>query len=119
MENIVAKMKEYLAMDTEIEFKEFDEYYKSIIEKLTKEYQELKEEELLNMRYILNTVAVNAENRSARKDKYMKKFRKIGEKTRFWSDAISAKLKKDNGYTDATLEEADERIDKEMRPEEK
>ena len=116
MEKIVAKLQEYLAMDTEIEFNEFDEYYKSIMDKLSKDYQELKEEELLKMRYILNTVAVNAENRSARKDKYMKKFRKIGEKTRFWSDAISHKLKHEMDYTDKALEEADERIDKEMRP---
>ena len=28
MEEIIAKLKEYLAMDTEIDFKEFDEYYR-------------------------------------------------------------------------------------------
>ena len=34
MEEIIAKLKEYLAMDTEIDFKEFDEYYRKLIEKI-------------------------------------------------------------------------------------
>lgn len=116
MENLTAKLKEYLSMDTEIEFKEFQGYYNAIIDKLNKDYQSLTEEELLTIRYILNTVAINADNRSARKDKYVKKFRKMADKTKFWADAISLKLKKEMGYTDASIEEADERIDKEMRP---
>ena len=77
------KMKEYLAMDTEIDFKEFDEYYRKLIEKLNSDYQEMSQEDLLNMRYVLNTVAVNAENRSLRKDKFAKKYRKIQEKNEF------------------------------------
>lgn len=116
MEEIIAKLKEYLAMDTEIDFKEFDGYYRKLIEKLNSDYQEMSEEDLLNMRYVLNTVAVNAENRSARKDKFGKKYRKIQEKTNFWSNAITYKAKKELGYTDAMLEEADQRIDEAMRP---
>ncbi|MEG1477996.1 MAG: hypothetical protein RSC20_00570 [Clostridiales bacterium] len=118
MEKIIAKIKEYLAMDSEIEFKEFEDYYKTLIEKLNKDFKELKEEELLQMRYVLNTVTINAENRAARKDKYMKKFRKIADKTKFWAEAIAHKLKKELGYTDAAIEEADERIDGELRPNE-
>lgn len=116
MEEIIAKLKEYLAMDTEIDFKEFDEYYRKLIEKLNSDYQEMSHEDLLNMRYVLNTVAVNAENRSLRKDKFAKKYRKIQEKANFWSNAITYKAKKEWGYTDSTLEEADQRIDEAMRP---
>ncbi|MDO4542362.1 MAG: hypothetical protein Q4C00_06005, partial [Bacillota bacterium] len=100
----------------ERDFTEFQGYYTALIDKLNKDYQNLSEEELLKIRYILNTVSINAENRSARKDKYMKKFRKMAEKARFWADAISHKLKTEMGYTQATIEEADERIDEEMRP---
>ena len=116
MENITAKLKEYLAMDTEIDFNEFQSYYNTVIEKLNKDYQNFSESDLVRMRYVLNTVALNAETRGARKDKNMKKFRKMADKSRFWSDAISHKLKKEFGYTQASLEEADEGIDEEMRP---
>ena len=76
MESIVTKLKEYLAMDSEIEFSEFQDYYNKVLEKLNQDYQELTEDELLKIRYVLNTIAVNAENRWARKDKYVKKYKK-------------------------------------------
>ena len=118
MESIVTKLKEYLAMDSEIEFSEFQDYYNKVLEKLNQDYQKLTEDELLKIRYVLNTIAVNAENRWARKDKYVKKYKKMADKTRFWADAIAHKLKKELAYTDAKLEEADQSIDDELRPQE-
>ena len=41
---------------------------------------------------------------------------KSKKKTNFWSNAITYKAKKEWGYTDSTLEEADQRIDEAMRP---
>ena len=46
MESIVTKLKEYLAMDSEIEFSEFQDYYNKVLEKLNQDYQELTEDEL-------------------------------------------------------------------------
>lgn len=113
-EEIVAKMKEYLAMETELEFKEFEQYYRSLIEYLNKDYQSLEEEDLVTMRYILTVVNTNAVDRGARKDKNFKKFRKMAEKVEFWADAIKYKLTKEMGHTDDSLDDALNKVDDKM-----
>ena len=118
METIKAKLKEYLAMDHELEFGEFNTYYNSVIEELNANYQGYDAETLLTMRYVLSTVAVNAQAWSMRKDKNSKKYRKINDKCRFWVDAITYKLTKVLGYTNDMIDEAEEKIDAEMRPQE-
>ena len=75
METIKAKLKEYLAMDHELEFGEFNTYYNSVIEELNANYQGYDAETLLTMRYVLSTVAVNAQAWSMRKDKNSKKYK--------------------------------------------
>lgn len=118
MEAIKGKLKEYLAMDHELDFAEFNEYYNSIIAKLNEQYQEFTENDLLEMRYILNTVAVNAQMWGSRKDKNSKKYKKIQDKTKFWAEAITYKLKKEFGYDNEKIDAADEKIDGEMKPKE-
>ena len=118
METIKTKLKEYLAMDHELEFGEFDAYYHTLLTELNAHYQEYDDATLLDMRYILNTVAVNAQIWGSRKDKNSKKYRKINEKAKFWADAITYKLKKEFGYDNEKIDAADERIDAEMRPKE-
>lgn len=116
METIKAKLKEYLAMDHELEFGEFNEYYNQIMAELNANYGSYDAEALLVMRYVLSTVSVNAQAWSSRRDKNTKKYKKIAEKSRFWVDAIAYKLTKELGYTNDMMEEAEEKIDAEMRP---
>lgn len=118
METIKAKLKEYLSMNHELEFGEFNAYYNAIMEELNANYQNYEAESLLTMRYVLSTVAVNAQAWSMRKDKNSKKYRKINEKSRFWFDAITYKLTKELGYTNDMIDEAEVKIDAEMRPQE-
>ena len=118
METIKAKLKEYLSMDHELEFGEFNEYYNTVMAELNANYQNYDAEALLNMRYILSTVAVNAQAWSMRKDKNSKKYRKIDEKCRFWFDAITYKLTKELGYTSEMIDDFEEKVDAEMRPQE-
>lgn len=118
METIKAKLKEYLAMDHELEFGEFNEYYNLIMTELNANYSTYDEKMLLDMRYVLSTVSVNAQAWSSRRDKNFKKYKKIAEKSRFWVDAIGYKLAKELGYTDDMIREAEEKIDEEMRPQE-
>ncbi len=119
METIKAKLKEYLAMDHELEFAEFNDYYQQIMSELNSNYQNYDENALLTMKYVLSTVAVNARAWGSRKDKNSKKYKKISEKAQFWVDAITYKLKKELGYTSEMIDEADVKIDEEMRPEAK
>lgn len=118
MEAIKEKLKEYLAMDHELEFGEFNEYYNTVLSELNANYQNYDAEQLLVMRYVLSTVSVNAQAWSSRKDKNSKKYKKIGEKSHFWVDAITYKLKKELDYTSDMIDEAEEKIDAEMRPQE-
>lgn len=115
LEEFVKKMKEYLAMDTEIDFQEFEHYYRQLVDYLNADYQSLAAEDLLKLRYILSVVSANAAGRGARKDKNVKKYRKIEEKTNFWHDAITYKLKKECAYTEDSLREAEGRIEEEMQ----
>ncbi|MBQ1251898.1 MAG: hypothetical protein IIY02_03175 [Firmicutes bacterium] len=118
MESIKAKLKEYLAMDHELAFGEFNEYYNEVMAELNGNYQGYDAENLLSMRYVLSTVCINAQNWSLRKDKNAKKYKKIADKTRFWVDAITYKLTKELGYTNDMIDDAEEKIDAEMRPQE-
>ncbi len=117
MEKIVSQLKEYLGMETEIDLAEFQDYYKQLLDFLSANYQDLTEEQYLQIRYVLNTVAANGEDRAARKDANRKKYRKMAEKCRFWANAIQLKLSNDYGYDQSQLEEAEGRIDEAMRPE--
>jgi hypothetical protein len=118
METIKAKLKEYLAMEHELDFNEFNEYYNTIMAELNEHYQEFKEDALLDMRYVLNTVAVNAQMWGSRKSQNSKKYKKIHEKTKFWAEAITYKLKKEFGYDNDKIDAADEKIDAQLRPKE-
>lgn len=118
METIKAKLKEYLAMDHELEFGEFNEYYNLVLAELNANYGSYDAETLLSMRYVLSTVCVNAQSWATRRDKNSKKYKKIAEKTRFWVDAITYKLTKELGYTSDMIDDAEEKIDAEMRPQE-
>ncbi len=118
MEAITAKLKEYLAMDHELEFGEFNAYYNEVIKELNDHYSEYDGDALLTMRYVLSTMAVNAQAWSMRKDKNSKKYKKINDKCRFWFDAIGYKLEKELGYTKEQIEAGEEKADAEMRPQE-
>ena len=77
METIKAKLKEYLAMDHELEFGEFNEYYNLVLAELNANYGSYDAEALLSMRYVLSTVCVNAQSWATRRDKNSKKYKKI------------------------------------------
>ncbi|MCL1805594.1 MAG: hypothetical protein FWG28_06305 [Clostridiales bacterium] len=94
MEELFAKIKEYVNMDTEISTAEFSAYYKKVIDKLVADFDKLSEEELFQAKAIASIVSGNAATRSKRKDADAKKFRKMQEKSSFWADAIEYRLKK-------------------------
>ena len=85
---------------------------------LNANYGSYDAEALLSMRYVLSTVCVNAQSWATRRDKNSKKYKKIADKTRFWVDAITYKLTKELGYTGDMIDDAEEKIDAEMRPQE-
>lgn len=76
MQELFDKMKEYLNMDTEISFDEFDGYYKQVVAFLNDNWKELNEEDSMRMLFILDNLKSNGEDRSKRKVKEAKNTQK-------------------------------------------
>ncbi|MGI5825039.1 MAG: hypothetical protein ACOX7J_05645 [Bacillota bacterium] len=99
MNTIVDKMKGFLKMDSELEFGEFSKYYKEVMDFLQKGYQDMTQEDLINMAAVLQIVAANALDRGNRKDQNQKKFKKMVEKCQFWFSAIEMRTHKEFGMS--------------------
>lgn len=122
MENLIAKMTEYLHMDTEIEFVEFTDYYRQVTDYLNLNYDSMSKDELLKAKFILTIVTANSGSRAQRKGTNAKKYKKMQEKTSFWGNAINFRLLKE-GMTQKEIDEQVEKISQacegEEKPEEK
>ena len=94
MESILAKMREYLKMETEIPFEEFKEYYEQVMDYLQNNYDSMTNDELFTAKFVLDIVNSNSKSRAIKKGPESKKYKKMGEKTSFWSEAIEFRLKK-------------------------
>jgi hypothetical protein len=93
VEKLFNKMKEYLNMDAEIPFDEFANYYKELIDNLKENFEQQTVEEHHKGYFILLNLGSNALDRAKRKGTNTKKYKKIAEKSQFWAEAISCKLK--------------------------
>ncbi|MGD8191978.1 hypothetical protein ACQCN2_18575 [Brevibacillus ginsengisoli] len=102
MESLFEKMKEYLNMDTEISFEEFDQYYKQVLDFLGKDWQSLNEEDSLKILFILDNIKSNADDRAKRKAKEVKKYQKMSERTNIWVQAMFKRLR-EMGLTDEEI----------------
>ena len=106
MEQLVEKMKTYLTMETPIPFQEFVTYYQDVLAFLQQEFQNLNQDALITMTSIVQTVSLNATDRSLTKDSHSKKFKKMAEKMKFWYDALGYKLKKEYGMSEDDIDTA-------------
>jgi hypothetical protein len=93
VEKYFNKMKEYLNMDAEIPLDEFENYYKELIDNLKENFEGQSVEDHNKGYFILLNLGSNALDRAKRKGPNTKKYKKIAEKSQFWAEAISAKLK--------------------------
>ncbi|MGF9905531.1 hypothetical protein [Brevibacillus porteri] len=102
MQDLFEKMKEYLNMDTEISFDEFDGYYKKVTAFLTDSWETLNEEDTMHMLFILDNLKSNGEERSKRKIKEAKKYAKMAQRTEIWANALIGRLR-EAGFTDEEI----------------
>ncbi|MGI6066232.1 MAG: hypothetical protein ACOYI2_07045 [Bacillota bacterium] len=109
MESYFAKLQEYLKMDTEISYEEFAGYYEDYLHFLNNNYQQLDKENLIKGRYICTILQANSWERSKRKNSFAKKYKKMAEKTKFWSEAIKYRLEKE-GMTASEIEQAEKAL---------
>lgn len=92
MQELFEKMKEYLNMDSEISFEEFDAYYKKVLEFLNDKWTTLNEEESMQMLFILDNLKTNSEDRGKRKTKESKKYQKMFQRTEIWGAAMMKRM---------------------------
>ena len=109
MEKFFGKMKEYLNMDTEIPYEEFDYYYKEVVVFLSKDYQELNQEDTLKGRFIHTILMSNSEDRAKRYKNLAKKYKKIYDKSNLWAEALTLRLLK-MGMTKDQIIEAEKEL---------
>ena len=95
MQELHAQMKEYLKMTEMLPFNDFNAYYKKLMDYLQNNYQDMPTEELVQAKAICSVLTENSGGRAGLDKANRKKFQKIEEKTRFWADAITLRLKKD------------------------
>ena len=67
MDALRAKMQEFLKMETEISYEEFNEYYKSVMDFLQREFENLDQDGLVTMSGICQIMYLNAGSRGQRK----------------------------------------------------
>ncbi|CAM3279618.1 MULTISPECIES: hypothetical protein [Brevibacillus] len=102
MQELFEKMKEYLNMDTEISFNEFDGYYKKVVAFLNDEWTELNQDDTMHMLFILDNLKSNGEDRAKRKEKEAKKYAKMAQRTEIWANALIKRLR-DEGLNDEEI----------------
>ncbi len=111
MQELLAKMREYLKMDTEISYEEFTGYQQNVMDLLQKDFDGMEQEALVAMAGICQILFLNAEERGARKtEANQKKFRKMAAKSRFWFDAIGLRLQNKFHMDNEALEKATEAL---------
>ncbi|GAB6181667.1 hypothetical protein JCM14036_29860 [Desulfotomaculum defluvii] len=94
MEKYFEKMKEYLGMETEISYEEFEAYYKDVIAFLNNDYLNLEKDDTIKGRFILTILMSNSEDRGKRYKNLSKKYKKIYEKSQLWAEALTLRLLK-------------------------
>lgn len=114
MEELYLKMKEYLKMDTEISFQEFSEYYNKVMGYMQSNFEKMDQEEKIKAKFILSIVSSNSVTRAQRKGPEMKKYKKMQEKTFFWSGAVNYNLLK-MGMSQQEIDEAVKKLEEDEK----
>lgn len=109
MDQLYKQIHEYLKMDEEISFEEFDNYYKSVIDYLNDNGDKLDESAIWKALFISENVMSNADARAKNaKGSLSKKYKKIAQRLSLWAQNLTARLA-EMGYS---KEQLDERFEK-------
>lgn len=109
MEKHFEKMKEYLQMDTEIPYEEFETYFQDVIGHLNDNYQNFEQDEAIKGRFILSILMSNSEDRAKRNKNLAKKYKKIYQKSSLWAEALTLSLLK-MGMTKEQIMQAEQEL---------
>jgi hypothetical protein len=110
VQELYVKIHEYLNMDEEISFEEFDQFYKTVIKYFGEKADVLVEEDIWKGLFTIENLMSNAKSRlKEEKGTKQKKFKKIVERSSLWAQNFAGKLYK-LGYTEEQLNERFEQM---------
>jgi len=115
MQELLTQLQEYLRMESDLPFPEFQEYFRKLIEELRTNFEAMSSEERIQARYICKIVGTNAQIRAGKSRLHMKQFRKINEKCQFWLEAIDFRLEKE-GLSEQEIEDKMEQVAAGLEP---
>jgi len=98
MRELLTQLQEYLRMESELPFPEFQEYSEKVIKDLRENFETMSNEERFQARYICQIVGSNARVRSGKsllsgkQFRDWKQLREINKKCQFWLKAIDYRL---------------------------
>ncbi|MDA8443103.1 MAG: hypothetical protein M0Z55_12160 [Peptococcaceae bacterium] len=109
MEEYLAKLKEYLNMETELPFAEFAAFFEEFTAFLGANYEQFDQTTSLNARFVASILEANSQERAKRKTPETKRFKKMAQKSRIWLDAMNYRLLK-SGMSQAQIDKANAEI---------
>ncbi|MDG5788662.1 hypothetical protein QA612_14370 [Evansella sp. AB-P1] len=105
MNELYKQIHIYLNMNEEIEFKEFDAYYKKVLEYFNSNADQFDEETLWRALFIAENVMSNADSRAKEeKGSAAKKYKKIAQRLSLWGQNFTGRLG-ELGYSQDQLNE--------------
>ncbi|WP_078597045.1 hypothetical protein [Evansella clarkii] len=105
MQELYKQLHVYLNMEEEIEFNEFDSYYKKVIEYFNEYADEFSEEDIWKALFISENVMSNADHRAKEeKGSKAKKYKKAAQRLSLWAKNFTGRLAQ-LGYTKEQMNE--------------
>ncbi|MBB6448950.1 hypothetical protein HNR44_000899 [Geomicrobium halophilum] len=106
MNELYKQVQIYLNMEGEIDFKEFQQYYKKVMDFLQEQGHDLEEEQIWQGLLVVESIASNSENRykEKRKGPEAKKYKRMRQRGKLWAQNFTKRLQS-LGYSDEQINE--------------
>ena len=106
MYELYKEIHTYLNMEEEIDFEQFDDFYKRVIDYFNHYADEFEEEDIWRALFIAENVMSNANDRrkESKGPKAKKKYQKMGKRLKLWAENFAIRLAQ-KGYTKEQMNE--------------
>ncbi|MCM3759184.1 hypothetical protein M3212_00100 [Alkalihalobacillus oceani] len=116
MLSLYDQIQVYLNMEEEISFKEFNDYYKRLLDELGQNHETFDEEEVWKHLFVVENVMSNAEGRAKQgKGAEAKKYAKMAQRLELWAKNFGGRLA-EAGYTEEDINERFNKMFEEEAP---
>lgn len=92
-------------MESELPYDEFSRYFQDYTDYLSNSYEQFDQDTCVKAKFLASILHANSADRSKRKGPLAKKYRKMGEKSKLWTDALNYRLLK-TGMSQQEIDQA-------------